>query len=194
MGRHPDPRRRQQLLEAVAQYILDVGLADLSLRPLAENLATSPRMLLYYFGSKERLLVEALRQIRLWQQEEAASWFAEDTPFDPASMLERAWQWFSSQQAEPFMRLFFEVYGLALQEPSKYRSFLDDVVVDWMPFAEAMMVAVGVPAREAPRQATLLIAVHRGLLLDLLATGDRERVDASHRQLIADLTRASTRT
>jgi AcrR family transcriptional regulator len=194
MGRRPDPQRRQQLLDAVGQYILDVGLADLSLRPIAAKLGTSPRMLLYYFDSKEGLLVEALRQIRLWQQEEAARWFARETPVDPASMLERAWRWFSSTQAAPFMRLFFEVYGLALQGPSRYRGFLEDVVVDWMPFAEAVVNAIGVPVAEAPQRATLLIAVHRGLLLDLLATGERERIDASYRQLITDLTRERTRT
>ncbi len=189
MGRHPDPLRRQKLLDAVAHYVLDVGLADLSLRPLAAKLGTSPRMLLYYFESKEGLLVEALRQIRLWQQEEAASWFSQEQPFDPVSVLERAWQWFSSIQAEPFMRLFFEVYGLALQEPSRYGGFLEDVVGAWMPFAEAVVNAAGVPAAQAPQRVTLLIAAHRGLLLDLLATGERERIDASYRQLIADLTR-----
>src|SRR5947199_4639547 len=109
MGRHPDPGRRGRLLDAVAQYILDAGLSDLSLRPLGAKLGTSPRMLLYYFGSKEVLLSEALRRIRLWQQEEAVKWFAEGEAFDPTYVLARAWEWFSSDSAEPFMRLFFEV-------------------------------------------------------------------------------------
>ncbi len=178
----------------MAQYILDVGLADLALRPLAAKLRTSPRMLLYYFGSKQDLLAEALRRIRLWQQEEAAKWLAEDTAGDPASLLERAWEWLSSREAEPFMRLFFEVYGLALQEPSRYQRFLDDVVLDWLPFAEAVVNAAGVPAPEVERRATLLLATHRGLLLDLLATGDRKRIDASYRQLITDLTHEKART
>ncbi len=145
-------------------------------------------MILYYFGSKESLLSAALSRIRLWQQQEAATWFAEDAGVEPAQVLERAWDWFSSKAAEPFMRLFFEVYGLALQEPSRYRAFLDDVVVDWLPFAESVVKAAGVGGDEVQQRATLLIATHRGLLLDLLATGDRRRVDASHAQLISDLT------
>ena len=53
--------RRVKLLDEVADYILSNGLADLSLRPLATAINTSPRMLLYFFGSKERLIAEAPR-------------------------------------------------------------------------------------------------------------------------------------
>jgi AcrR family transcriptional regulator len=42
--------RRAELLYEVADYILINGLADLSLRPLASAMNTSPRMLLYFFG------------------------------------------------------------------------------------------------------------------------------------------------
>jgi AcrR family transcriptional regulator len=191
MGRHSDPIRREKLLEAVAQYILDVGLAELSLRPLAAKLRTSPRMLLYHFGSKENLLAEALRLIRRWQQEQAAEWFAEEPELEPARLLERAWEWFSSDEAEPFMRLFFEIYGLALQEPERYQGFLEHAVRDWLPLAETILKDAGTAPSELDQRATLLIATHRGLLLDLLATGSRKRVDASHAQLVADLTRES---
>jgi AcrR family transcriptional regulator len=56
--------RRAKLLDKVAGYILTNGLADLSLRPLATAIDTSPRMLLYFFGSKERLIAETLAHIR----------------------------------------------------------------------------------------------------------------------------------
>lgn len=187
MGRPPDPARREELLDAVARDVLAGGVADLSLRPLASRLGTSPRMLLYHFGSKEELVSEALARIRLWQQETAADWFARGEGADPARLLRRAWEWFTSDEAEPFMRLFFEVYGLALQDPGRYAGFLEHVVVDWLPFAEAVLDGAGLPAAERRRRATLLIAAHRGLLLDLLATGDRRRIDAAHRQLVEDL-------
>jgi AcrR family transcriptional regulator len=182
-----DPDRRDHLTEAIARYILASGLADLSLRPLAAELGTNPRMLLYYFGSKEELLAEGLRRIRLWQQEVAAEWFAEDQDDEPATMLRRSWEWLSSKEAEPFMRLFFEVYGLALQDPGRYASFLEHVVIDWLPVAETVLERAGVDERDRRSRATLLIAAHRGLLLDLLATGDKARIDASYEQLVADL-------
>ncbi|MGH2600275.1 MAG: TetR/AcrR family transcriptional regulator, partial [Dehalococcoidia bacterium] len=57
---HAEPPRKAELLDRVAAYLLDNGLDDLSLRPLAAALGVSPRTLLYYFGSKERMLVDAL--------------------------------------------------------------------------------------------------------------------------------------
>ena len=68
MTRVPVPERRAKLLDEIVDYILSNGLAGLSLRPLAAGVNTSPRMLLYFFGSKEQLISDALAQIRFRQQ------------------------------------------------------------------------------------------------------------------------------
>ena len=68
MTRVSVPERRAKLLDEIVDYILSNGLAGLSLRPLAAGVDTSPRMLLYFFGSKEQLIFEALAQIRFRQQ------------------------------------------------------------------------------------------------------------------------------
>ena len=47
-----DSARKQELLEAAYQYVLGNGLADMSLRPLAKEIGSSPRVLLFLFGSK----------------------------------------------------------------------------------------------------------------------------------------------
>ena len=60
--------RRAKLLEEVFDYVLSNGPAGLSLRPLAAGVNTSPRMLLYFFGSKERLISEALAEIHVREQ------------------------------------------------------------------------------------------------------------------------------
>src|SRR5690348_7958382 len=57
-------RHRKDLLDAALTYIFEHGLADLSLRPLAEALGISHRTLLYHFGSKEQLIVEVLQEVR----------------------------------------------------------------------------------------------------------------------------------
>ena len=61
MGRPPDPERRQELLESVVEYVLKNGLTGLSLRPLANGVGTSARMLLYHFESREKLLALRLK-------------------------------------------------------------------------------------------------------------------------------------
>ena len=61
----PTPSARQaELLEAAYQYALTHGLTDLSLRPLAEAINSSPRVLLFLFGSKDGLVRALLSRAR----------------------------------------------------------------------------------------------------------------------------------
>jgi AcrR family transcriptional regulator len=52
--------RRQEILAAAAQVITDRGLAETRIQDIAEVCGVSPGLILYYFESKDRLLVEAL--------------------------------------------------------------------------------------------------------------------------------------
>lgn len=52
--------RHQEILEAAAQVITDRGLAETRIQDIAERCGVSPGLILYYFDSKDRLLVEAL--------------------------------------------------------------------------------------------------------------------------------------
>ena len=110
---------------------MERGLADLSLRPLADALATSARMLMYYFGSKERLVAEALQLIAQRERAELAS------NADDGDPLRAYWRWVSADERRPYLRLLYEVYGLALRDPDYYGSFLADEALDWLRFAEA---------------------------------------------------------
>ena len=74
-------------------------------------------------------------------------------------------------------RLFFELYGQALQGRSHTGELLEGVVDDWLEPVVEINVARGMPAQLARAQARLGVAITRGLLLDLLATGDVVAVD-----------------
>lgn len=52
--------RRQEILEAAARVITDRGLGETRISDIAESCGVSPGLILYYFESKDRLLVEAL--------------------------------------------------------------------------------------------------------------------------------------
>jgi AcrR family transcriptional regulator len=156
MARPVDPDRRTATLSRAAEYVLENGLAGLSLRPLAQALGTSPRMLLYDFGSKERLVAEVLAEIRR----------REERLLDAdVHTLEEVWEWISALEREAFLRLFFEVYVDAMK-----RGEASPFVREWVDF---------LASRVDEATATLLIAVVRGLLLDRLATGDKGRTDAA---------------
>src|SRR5436190_23158088 len=98
MARPVDPHRRAAVLAKAADYVLEHGLAGLSLRPLAKALRTSPRMLLYDFETKERLVHAVLAEIR---RREAGLLEAE------VRSLEDVWRWISAPEREPFLRVFF---------------------------------------------------------------------------------------
>src|SRR5262245_37270234 len=59
--------RKRELLAATLAYAAANNLADLSLRPLAAAIGSSPRVLLYLFGSKEGLIREVLAAARAEQ-------------------------------------------------------------------------------------------------------------------------------
>jgi hypothetical protein len=77
------------------------------------------------------------------------------------------------------------VYGQALQGRTHSVALLDGIVESWIEPATEMMIRVGVPAKVARVRARLGLAVTRGLLLDLLATGDRDGVDEAMEMFIA---------
>ena len=169
MPRPVDPHRRAAVLAGAADYVLARGLAGLSLRPLAKALGTSTRMLLYDFGSKEQLIHEILAEIR--RREESLLEAEVHT-------LDDVWRWIAAPEREPFLRLFFEMYVGALG-----RKEAEPLVRDWLEF---LRTSWRPPVDEGT--ATLMVAVVRGLLLDRLATGDRDRTDSAlHR--FAELTR-----
>ncbi len=63
-------RPREQVLEAALEMIAEDGLAKVTMAALGKRLGTSGGHLLYYFGTRNRLLLETLR----WSEKR----FAED--------------------------------------------------------------------------------------------------------------------
>ena len=175
MSRTRDEARRAQLLDRAVEYVCRHGLAELSLRPLAKAVGSSPRVLLYYFGSKEELLVDIIRRGRARQQ--ATMINLKLAGLSPREVSRTLWLEWSKPEWEPLMRLFFEVYALALQDRARFPSFVEESVNAWVAALEDCATLPGYTRDDARAYATLLIAGFRGFLLDLLATHDRARVD-----------------
>ncbi len=176
MSRTADDARRVTLLDKAVDYVLAQGLAQLSLRPLAKATGASPRLLLYYFGSKEALVVEIIRRGRERQRATMAN-LKLTSSLSPREVTRILWRQFSEPRWEPLMRLFFEVYGLALQDRSRFPGFLDGAVDDWLAALETCCRCPGFSRDDARAFATVMIAGFRGFLLDLCATRDRARID-----------------
>jgi AcrR family transcriptional regulator len=172
-------RPREQLLAAVVAELEASGSSDLSLRDLASRVGTSHRMLIYHFGSKEQLLVAVAQEVER-QQQEAMVGLGEVGHLAPRQVAEAMWDRVSAPDLAGRARLFFELYGQALMGRPGTEGILEGDVDRWVATAAEQLEADGVPPDQAHVDARLGLAVVRGLLLDLLATGDRTAVDAAH--------------
>lgn len=175
MGRPVDHARRDALLERAVDVVCAGGLNGLSLRSLASDLGVDASLLVHHFGSKQELLDVVLNRVRDRLRGVGGLDAGEDLP----AALSRIWTWASDPARRPLYLLFFEVYALALRSPAEHKAFLDRVVEDWLEPLTAAYAAAGNPPAHAQAKATLAIAVLRGLLLDVLTTGDRERVETA---------------
>ncbi|MFC4909587.1 TetR/AcrR family transcriptional regulator [Actinomadura gamaensis] len=167
--------RRGELLAAVMAYVLEHGVTDLSFRPLAQAVGVSHVTLRHHFGSKEELVGEIFGAIR---RQEAPP----PGPVDgdgAEAFIRELWSRWLTPSGERTFRLLFQAVGQALMHPDRYPRLLSSVVTDWIDIIARLAVESGCPPEDAPRFATLLLAQVRGLQLDLLITGDHDRVDAA---------------
>ncbi|HUZ22073.1 MAG TPA: TetR/AcrR family transcriptional regulator [Acidimicrobiales bacterium] len=167
---------RDRLLAAALDYVVGHGVGDLSLRELAAAIGSSHRMLIYHFGSKAGLLVAIVQA----SEEAERRFFAAGAPGGEASPVEAArafWRRVSDPALWPRERLFFELYGQALQGRPGTTGFLEGIVDSWLDPVTEYGTEHGMSREEARAEARLGAAVVRGLLLDLLASGDRRGAD-----------------
>jgi AcrR family transcriptional regulator len=173
----PDSPRKQELLEAAYRYVLGNGLADMSLRPLAKAIGSSPRVLLFLFGSKEGLIRALLARAR----EDELRYLAELRGNEPAREAGReVWSWLAAPSHRALLALWVEGYARSLLgEPGPWAGFGSDTVNDWLGLLAERQPPESRDSPKALAERTLLLAVLRGALLDLLATGDIDRVTAA---------------
>jgi len=170
-------QRREYLLEAAYQYVLAHGLSDLSLRPLAQAIGSSPRVLLFVFESKENLIRTLLSRAR--QDElivlEPIRAVAQQGAIRQEEVSLVIWRWLANPGHSGLLKLWLEAYTQSLAPSSSagpLAEFGRQSVADWLPLLAG------------PAEPTALLALLRGGMLDLLATGDHERVDRSIRKAL----------
>jgi AcrR family transcriptional regulator len=172
--------RQTELLDLAYRYAVTRGRTDLSLRPLASAIGSSPRVLLYLFGSKDGLIRALLARARA---DELA--LLESVGLDSGGLAVvalRIWSWLAAEDHRGLLTLWVDGYARSLAEPDgPWSGFATATVTDWLAVLAAAQSAAhrDTPAGLAER--TLVLAVLRGALLDLLATGDVHRTTAALR-------------
>jgi AcrR family transcriptional regulator len=177
---------RDALLARAIGHFAEHGVGDTSLRALAEAIGTSHRMLIYHFGSRDGLLAAVVDIVEQGARDTLARMVAEakDDP-DPLEAGLRYWH-LVTDEALIYGPLFFELSSHAMLDLPHAADLRERLVSTWLTSLEAMWTARGVPKVAARQQARLDLAVSRGLLHDLLLTGDRQAVDRAMHQYAAD--------
>ena len=168
---------RDRLILAAADLAGRGGISHLSLRRLADELGTSHRMLIYHFGSKDGLIAEVVSVVEA-QQRAALDRLLADDDMPALQQVNRFWAEIVDN-ATVFGPLFFELTGQALQGRPHTVRLLDGMVNSWIEPLARLYERVGISPARAPVHARLGLAAARGLLLDLLVTGDRASVQAA---------------
>ncbi|WP_327366104.1 TetR/AcrR family transcriptional regulator [Streptomyces sp. NBC_01217] len=170
--------REEELIEAAYRHVAERGISRLSLRPLAESIGSSPGVLIFLFGSKDGVIRAILARARrdelamLAQLRENAR---DATLIDVARAL---WAWLSAPGHRPVLRLWVESYGQSLVDTEgPWAGFAQATVNDWLGILSDLPTDVQPEAVDAPARCSAVLAALRGCLIDLLATGDEERIE-----------------
>ncbi|MEU5782283.1 TetR/AcrR family transcriptional regulator [Micromonospora lupini] len=182
MGRRPQPEIRDRLLDGCVDHLLEHGLPVTSLTPVATALGVSPRMLIYHFATKDRLVRAALVEARRRQRAlfDEALRHRPDTRY--VDTLAAAWTTLSGPGGSRYARLFSVVHALPPSE-TPWPDFPTMAVHDWLPTIAAGLRADGHASPDV--LATLVLGVARGLLLDDRATGEHDRAAEAYRAFLA---------
>ncbi len=189
--------RRDELLERAYRYVLDRGMAGLSLRPLAGAIGSSPRVLLFLFGTKDRLVRALLARARADELDLLDRLRVSSESGNLSEVTSAVWSWLAAAEHRPLLRLWAEGYARSLVEPDgPWARFARATVEDWLALLASAQPPAARDTEAAIAERTLALAVLRGALLDLLATDNTERTTAAvnrHLAAASRLTSARTR-
>jgi AcrR family transcriptional regulator len=159
----PVATRREELAEAATDYALEHGLIGLSLRPLAQALGTSDRMLLYHFDDKDDLVATILRRT---VSRSAQNLRELPPPRDLRAAVIELWRAVSTGPQERCQRLYVEAAALGLFGREPYATTVRETNAEWASAVSMHFERAGL-GRAAARQVTVLVdAAFMGLQLD----------------------------
>jgi AcrR family transcriptional regulator len=167
--------RKAQLLEKLVDYLVRHGVADLSLRPMAAAVGSSARLLIFHFGSKDRLLTEALESMHEGLQHSLAELLRVQQPAEGPAPLRLFWDWAMKDANFAQLRVLQQLHVLAAQDQKHYGRYLKKNSSSWLETVQAVLK----PSQRSPLLATLIVAVFDGLFLEVMSTGDRRRATAA---------------
>ncbi len=155
--------RRLALAEGATDYVLEHGLIDMSLRPLAAALGTSDRMLLYHFSDKYDLVATVLRV----SNDRSVKGIRD---LEPSANVRQAvidlWTAMSTPEQARCQRLYVEAAAMGVLGTEPFATVVAEANDVWLGALADHLVASGMRRSPARRAARLVEAAFMGLQLD----------------------------
>jgi len=178
VGRKPDPERRAELLQDVVAYLLDKGIHQTSLRPLANELGTSTYTFVYHFGSKEELVTQALDKVAE-RAADVLTGFGADGTVD--AFVHDWWDWNVDDDKLRTARVITDARSLVRVQPELFQPFVERTRHD---FVTALGDRLGSEGGNAV-DACMMVAALTGTLAELIGAEDADRGAATVERLLA---------
>ncbi len=140
---------KEKILTDTVKYLLEYGISNLSLRPLAKSMGTSDRMILYYFKNKEELVSSAVKLvaegiISLVKRDLERLELKSETNF-----IDVIWNLFIDPKNRNATCLFFEIDILMMREPNLYGETAKYLMSEWNELIKQGLIKSGLTKKVA---------------------------------------------
>lgn len=156
--------RREELLDAVTDHVIEHGLIGLTLRPVAAAIGTSDRMLVYYFGGRDGLVAEVVARS---EDRSIASIDAMPGAHGVRAGVNALWAAYQKAPLEGCMNLYVEAAATGLIGREPYLTAIRAANERWRQALERYLVRCGAPTSRVERVVTLIDSCLYGFHLDL---------------------------
>lgn len=177
--------RRAELLGKIVEALLESGAGDLSLRPLAERVGTSARLLIYHFESKDQLVACAIERVHADIAASLSLRAAADQPTSLRALLTMFWNWATEPAHQGHFRLLLEIDGLTLYQRIRFSDdFRRANSTFWTDLIDQAAARLPRAGERPTARITLIFCALTGLLQEFLSSGDLEKTTAAFEALI----------
>ena len=177
--------RRGELLRAATEHVLEHGLDDLTLRGLADGVGVSHATLVHHFATRDGLIAEIVERVL------AETFSSPDLVAGAEDPLRALWARATAPEGRRHVRLFVAITGRSMHGDPPFADAVARSLRDRTALVAGALEAAGRPPAEVSAAATVILGVMRGLMVDLLLTGDSARVDAAFAAFVAGQARAA---
>ena len=178
----PSGAAQQRDILRMARFVLENGLDRATLRPLAAAAGTSDRMLIYRFGSKDRLIAAILAHLA----EDLAGLLEQALPpaegVGAAQRIDAIIGLLRTPAVRPYLRLWLEILARALRGEAAFEGIAAGIMDRFLAWVEREVP----PLRPDPRHsARAVLTLLEGVIV-MEAAGRRAAADAAIAAFIPD--------